>query len=127
VNTVKEIVYIGKDNSNDIELRNDNVVADITPATRVRIELFSQSDDTLAPIIVDSTLNPTAFDWTTKGAQGILAMALGDILTLPDHYRVRLVIYDAVSPGGLVVTHEVTTGCDGSAFELQTVAAADGA
>jgi len=125
VNTVKEIIYIGKANSNDIELREDGIVADITPATRVRIELFSMGDATLAPIVVDSTLNPTAFDWTTKGAQGILAMALGDILTAPDHYRVRLVIYDPVSPGGLIVTHEITTGCLGSAFEMQTLLAAD--
>ncbi|GAG13209.1 unnamed protein product, partial [marine sediment metagenome] len=38
----------------------------------------------------------------------------------------RLTVYDTASPGGLVWTHEIASGCDGTALKIRVLLAEDG-
>ena len=127
MSAVREFVYISRDNTIDLELREDGLPENITSATRVRLELFDARDLGLAPIVIDSTINLTAFDWTTQGAAGILLIKLGDILTKANEYRARLALYDVASPNGELWAHEVTTGCFGTALLIQVLDATEAA
>lgn len=95
--TTPETVYIGRNNGIDLLLKADDVVQNITVINRVQLK-----DPTTNTVLADSLTNPTAFDWTTQGAQGILRMFLGGILTTVATYRkADLIIYDSTNVDGL--------------------------
>ncbi len=116
MNELVEFAYKGRDNSIDIELREDDVALDITGLTRATLELEDQGDAAAALVLVDSSLHANVFDWTTLGASGVLVITLGNMATPPPpaDYNARLTVYDAVNVKGLVWTHERTTGCEGT-------------
>lgn len=125
--TITEHVYTTRDNTIDLELREDGAVVDISAITRVRLELFPKADITQAPIVVDSTITPTAFDWVTQGAAGVLLLKLGGLALGDAEHLARLVLYDVANPLGLLWTHEATSGCAGTQFVISSHTAADAA
>lgn len=125
---VIEHVYLQRGNSVDLELQQAGKPVDITGLLSARLELFSRTDPKAAPLVIDSTIVPAGvFDWTSQGAQGVLILHLGVILTVPGQWNVRLVVFDVSTPLGLVWTHEVTTGCGGNLLVIRAHDAADAA
>ena len=125
--SIIEYAYIGRDNSIDVQLLDDGVPKDITVLTRVRLELFDQADLAAAPVVVDSTIVPSAFDWSAQGISGILMISLGAVLAVVADYNVRMIVYDSSAVNGIVWTHEITVGCEGSRFVIRALDAADAA
>ncbi len=116
MNELIEFAYKSRDNSIDVEMREDGVAVDITALTRATLELEDQGDPAAALILVDSALHAGVFDWLTQGATGVLIITLGAMATPPPpaDYNARLTVYDVVNVQGLVWTHEQTTGCSGT-------------
>lgn len=128
MNTVTELCYIGRDNSIDVELREDGVAVDLSLVTRVRLELFDVDDEDAAPAVVDSSITAAAFDFNTDAGDGIIHIKLGAILSSEGEYRVRLVTYDPDNANGLVWTHELGTGaCNGTVLTIRALDAQDAA
>ena len=104
-----ELVYTERDNAIDLELREDGVAVNLAALTRARLELFEDVESPGAPIVVDSTITPTAFDWATLGSSGVLRLVLG-ALVVAGTYNARLVLYDATNTAGIVWAHETKSG-----------------
>ena len=129
MDTITEFAYGDRDNSIDIKLLEDGLFQDISGLTRVTLNLqnIDAPDDAL--ILLDSNLHPGIFDWTSRGAQGILQLNGGTLaatLAVAARYNARLTIYDATQVQGLVWTHENTTGCTGTRLIIRIELAVDG-
>lgn len=94
--TLTETVYLARDNTVDLLLKADGVVTDLSPVTQVDLV------DKGCTFTISSTTSPTAFDWATSGANGILIMALGDEPIPEGSYTVRVVLYDGTATDGIV-------------------------
>lgn len=128
MNEITELAYIGRDNSIDLELREDGVAVNLATVTRVRLELYSTTSTTDAPAVVDSSITPAAFDFDTDAAEGIIHILLGAILAAEGEFRARLVTFDPDNPNGLVWTHELGTGaCAGTVLVIRALDAQDAA
>ena len=129
MNTVIEHAFAGRNNSIDLELQEDGEPQDLTGLTRATLHLANRNDPAAALILLDSTLHPGVFDWTTRGAEGVLQINGGELATtigVESHYDVRLTIYDATLVNGLVWAHEKTTGCTGTALQIKILLVPDG-
>ena len=129
MDTITEFAYRGRDNSIDIRLLEDGAPQDISGLTRATLNLqdIDAPDDAL--VLLDSTLHPGIFDWTSRGADGILQLnggTLATTLNAEKDYNARLTIYDATLVQGLVWTHEITTGCEGTRMIIRVMQAVDG-
>jgi len=129
MNELTELVFIGRDNAIDVELREDGVAVDLSNVTRVRLELYpTEQGSTDAPGVVDSSITPAAFDFATDATEGILHILLGGILSDEGAFRARLVTFDPDNPLGLVWTHERGTGaCAGTVLTIRALDAQDAA
>lgn len=127
MNELTEFVYLTRDNTIDLELRENGIPVNLTGLTRARLELRSVDDPTGAVAVFDSDVTPTLFDWVTLGASGVLIINLGGTALVQGDYLARLVVYDGASPAGLVWTHETTTGCLGTRLIVRALDTADAA
>lgn len=99
--TETEYVYVGRDNTIDLLLKADGVVIALdTAVTRMDLKF---SDRIYGTQYLTSVDYPTAFDWVTRGADGIVILKLGDIeLTAGKDTKVELIVYDNVNTNGIV-------------------------
>jgi len=100
----REIVYSGRDNTVDLVLVADKLPVDITPITRVTIDVGGT--------IVDSDATPGAFVWPVdRELDGrpvkALLLKLGGVGLATGDYRAELVVYDTDHPAGLVWTERL--------------------
>ena len=98
---ISETVYRSRDNVISLVLRArtptsaDATEQDISSCTRMQLLI----GDTL----IDSALSPTAFDWTTYGANGRLDLDIGREKGLRTGlFKTRLTIYDTTYAHGRV-------------------------
>lgn len=90
-----EVVYSGRDNTIDLELRADGAPVDeLTAVTRMVIYLHADGN----VITLDSNASPGAFMW---GASAIAKFALGGEGVAPGYYFARLVVYDPDNINGI--------------------------
>lgn len=91
---IYETVYKGRDNSNDLVLKADGAVVDLSGVTKMEL-IFSGQDP------VSSTTSPAVFDWSQ--GNGKLVLTLGDItfLSVGSEYVPELIVYDASNPDGV--------------------------
>ena len=128
-NGIIEFAYAGRDNSIDIKLLEDGAPQDLTGLTRATLNLADAEGESDGLILLDSDLHPGIFDWSSRGADGILQInggTLATTLAVNATFWARLTIYDLVLTNGLVWTHEITTGCTGTPFQLRVLQAVDG-
>lgn len=91
---IVEIIYLGRDNAIDVQLKTDGVVADLGPITQ--IDLIEKDGIWL----VSSATSSEAFDWTV--GNGTVSMQLGgEALPIGTH-KCYLIIYDPTNPNGIV-------------------------
>jgi hypothetical protein len=89
-----EIVYIGRDNTIDIELRENGVnLPDYSPITRVVVTFNANNK-------IDSDLTPQYLDWSSNKL--IIKAGLAGIAA--DRYKIRIETFDPNNPNGVVWT-----------------------
>ncbi|GAG26349.1 unnamed protein product, partial [marine sediment metagenome] len=82
--TLVEYAYSGLDNEIDLELREDGVAQNISALTRVTLNLKPREGGG-ALILVDSSLQPLVFDWSSLGLSGVLKILFGKLsVPLPE-------------------------------------------
>ena len=84
--------YKGRDNANNIQLKDNGVVVDHTQISRVILEL---NDGTK----IDSNVNPTYF---TLAQSTQFTIKLGATSLAADGYTCRIIIYDPSHTSGIV-------------------------
>lgn len=91
-----EIVYKSRNNAFDKQLKRGGVVTDLTSVTKVGILFLGN--------YYHSDKWPTAFDYTTQKALGIITFKLANIATIAvgKDENTELIIYDATNPNGIV-------------------------
>lgn len=97
--SVREIVYLGKDNTIDLLLKADGSAQDLSSVTRM---IVKQDDGDWE---VDYNTYNSAFDWapgTTGKVILDLAAALAAESVSADEYIVRLIVYDPPNTKGIV-------------------------
>lgn len=88
-----EKVYLGRGDVFKRRLSSDSIALDITGLTRVTLDFGG--------LVIDSDTSPTAFDWTTEGAAGILIFSLG-LCNIPvGEYMAILTVYEPDYTDGL--------------------------
>jgi hypothetical protein len=98
---VTEYVYVGRDNTIDLLLKADGVVIALDAAvTKMEMKFSSRL---FGAEYINSESNPGVFDWDTKGADGIVIIALGGLaITAGKDSKVELIVYDNVNTNGIV-------------------------
>jgi len=97
--SVREIVYLGRDNTVDLLLKEDGSAKDLSAVTRMIVK----QDDGDWEVDYDTYNN--AFDWDTGTTGKVildLAAALATEGVAAGEYVVRLVVYDPTNTDGLV-------------------------
>ena len=89
---ITEIVYLNRDNTNDVLLKADGSAQDLSAVTRMTLELDSTT--------IDSDTSPDAFDWDT-GTTGKLVLALGGESITAGEYTAKLTVYDPDNDDGI--------------------------
>ena len=92
-----EIVYLGRDNRNTIQVRQNNVPLDFAAVTRMVLYLEGWSGT------ADSGVDAALIDWSQGG--GLVSFALGGLDIPVGEYQASLVAFDALHPNGQVLTH----------------------
>jgi hypothetical protein len=89
-----EIIYKGRDNTNDFILKADGVAVDLSGVTKMEL-VFSDS------LTVSSDTSTEVFDWL--GGDGKLLLSLGGIPAFEkgDKYEPELIVYDAQNDSGV--------------------------
>ena len=100
MSTVKETVFIDRDNSIRLILSEEGTLfADKYPGITPTRWVFTIN--TTVPIVVDSTVTPSAFTW--DGVHSIIEIHLGALVTTAVGYTTAtLVIYSPIWPDGVV-------------------------
>jgi hypothetical protein len=89
---ITEIVYLNRDNTNDLLLKADGSAQDLSSVTRMTLKLDSTT--------IDSDISPDAFDWDT-GVTGKLVLALGGESITEGEYTAKLTVYDPDNTQGI--------------------------
>ena len=90
-----EVVYLGHDNTIDVQLLEDGVITDLSSVTRMTLDF--------AGTVIDSGIHSNVFDWSA--GNGLLNIALGAQTITEESYLARLVVYDPVNADGVVWGH----------------------
>jgi len=92
-----EVVYQGRDNNIELELRENGVnLVDYSPISRVKMTFDSSQS-------LDSNLNPQYFDWSGNR----LAIKAGLAGLTAGRYKVKVESWDGHHPNGLVWTDDL--------------------
>lgn len=96
---LREVVYLGRDNTVDLLLKADGVAQDLSSVTRMVLK------DVAGEWEIDYNDYNDAFNWNT-GVTGKVVLSLGDALNAESVaegvYEVKLVLYDAVNTDGII-------------------------
>lgn len=90
---MSEIIYIGHDNTIDMELREDGVAVDLSSVTRMTLDFGGGN-------IIDSATSPFAFNWSSVA--GKVVFKLGNQIISLGRHNVRLTVYDPANINGIV-------------------------
>lgn len=102
------IVYLGRDNTEDLVLFADGVPQSLSGVTRVALTVGGVTvDSQTAP--AGTIAWPQAVTWQGAAASAIRFKLGAQALAAGTHGDCRLVIYDASNPGGLVWTDSLLT------------------
>jgi hypothetical protein len=107
MSTLKETVFVGKDNEIRLLLKEDDIVLMTAYPSLVpsRWQLTIASDP---EILIDSDTNPDAFNWISESS--ILELAIGSIVTTAMGYTsATLRMYAPIFPNGVVLIHPTCT------------------
>lgn len=95
---MREYVYLGRDNTIELQL-----LADKTPLTALQMQAITKIELIYNGQTISSQTNPDAFDWSTREAEGVVIIALGDIsISAGTDLAADLIIYDAENTNGIV-------------------------
>ena len=86
-----ETVHLGFDNTIDLLLKVDGVVADIVASTKITV--------TFGSTVISSETSASAFDW--DDGSGMLYLKLGGESIPVGSYDVVLTLYDSVNTDGI--------------------------
>ena len=92
--TIKETVYLARDNTVDLELSANGVTTDLTHITKVEVA------DLGCAWSVNSVTTPSAFD--IGGEDGLLVLKLGQEPIPAGTYRCNIILYDPTNTDGVV-------------------------
>ena len=95
----REVVYLNRDNTVDLQLRADGTAVAMDGVTKIELVLDSAT-------IISSATSPGAFNWdnhktATAAASRKLILDLGDEIISAGLYYAYLVIYDATNIDGV--------------------------
>ncbi len=93
---IVETVYLGRDNTIDLLLKDEKGPVDLADVTKVDLVL----SDTVT--VSDSVPTDYPIQWSGTGATGKIIMQLGGEDIPAGSYRARLIIYDPSNPDGIV-------------------------
>lgn len=89
---LREIVYLNRDNTIDLQLKNDGNVANLSGTTKMELIVNGTT--------ISSVTSPDAFDWSA--GNGKLVLALGAENLSAGSYIAKLIVYDADNTDGIV-------------------------
>jgi hypothetical protein len=90
----REVVYLGRDNTVDLQLLANDVPIDLDAVTKYELR------DCLCNWTIDSTVSPTAFD--ASNGNGELNLNLGDEEIPAGDQSAWLILYDPAHADGIV-------------------------
>lgn len=93
---ITEMVYLGRDNVNQLTFTEDSAAINFAGATRMVLE-FDGSD-----VVADSALSNEYINWDTNGN---VTLKLGELPIAPSKYPATLIVYDADHDDGQVLFH----------------------
>ncbi len=96
--TEKELVFLGRSNTNDFILKEDGVAVDLGGLTKIDL-LF---DDTTLVTNTTAAEYPIKWDENETGEQGKIMCQLGDKNIATGARTAKLITYDASNPDGVV-------------------------
>lgn len=91
---IKEVVYLTRDNTVDLILKDNNGTTDLTDITKIEVH------DIGCAWAVDSVASPDAFDIGTT--DGKVVLMFGDEPVSPGTYNCLVIVYDPTNPNGVV-------------------------
>lgn len=92
---ITEMIFLGRDNENELDILQDGEPADFSGITRMLLTFEG------SPVVVDSLTNP-GIDWTPDGR---VMLRLGELDIAPSKYLATLIAYDPVHDDGQVLFH----------------------
>ncbi len=95
---VKFDVVIGGDDEQVIQLLLDGTAQVVTALQNITV-VFPDG------IEIKSSVEPTLFDWVSRSGENIIVLTLGqstNTINTGSHYPVKLFIFDAARPNGLL-------------------------
>jgi hypothetical protein len=93
---ILEMVYLGRDNVNELTFTEDGESIDFTAVTRMVLKFDGSS------VEADSALSNELIAWD---AQGQITLKLGALPIIPSKYPATLIVFDADHPEGQVIFH----------------------
>lgn len=93
---ITELVYLGRDNLNELVIEEDGEPVDLSGALRVVLK-FEGSD-----VVADSLVSNEYINW---GADGKIRLKLGELPIQPSKYPATLIVYDIDHDDGQVLFH----------------------
>ena len=100
MSTLKETVYAGRNNAVRLALSEDGIAFQVAYPS-VAPSRWVLTIEAATPIVVDSNITASAFDWDS--AASVLELRLGGVLSDALGYTLcTLVMYSAEWPAGLV-------------------------
>jgi hypothetical protein len=92
---MREIVYKGRDNTNDFILKASGAAVDLSGVTKMELIFPGVTE----PVSSDSA--PGVFDWSQGGGKLMVSMGHISAIVIGQSYKARLVVYDADTPAGI--------------------------
>lgn len=93
---ITELVYLSRDNINELTIAEDGEAVDFSGATRMVLSFDGSG------VVVDSLLSNEYINWS---ADGKVTLKLGDLPIAPSKYAATLVVYDVDHDDGQVIFH----------------------
>lgn len=93
---ITELVYLGRDNVNELVITEDGEPVPFTGALRMVLS-FEGSD-----VVADSSVSNEYINW---GADGRITLKLGELPIAPSKYPATLIVYDIDHDDGQVIFH----------------------
>lgn len=93
---ITEIVYLGRDNINELLIKEDGQPVNWSGATRMVLK-FEGSD-----VVADSMLSNEYINWDDEGK---VTLKLGELPITPSKYPATLIVYDEAHDDGQVLFH----------------------
>ena len=94
---ITERIYLGRDNINEILVKEDGADVDFSGVTRMVLEFEGSG------VSVDSALSNVFINWSA----GKIILQLGELVIPPGRYPGTLVAYDLDHDDGQVIFHAV--------------------